>query len=315
MLDALDPLLHYAEKMQSTNLAKRTGLIKACVASALALALAFGSAQSSVATEYVPPPEAFEGLGGWAVIDPRTGIVYGVIVGNWNEEVWQEVKNTRTIDGYMGCPGPCALRFQTRATADGNVAGWHGGQYHIDENGNANVSNDGSVRYNELTGNFEIRNLSGSGTTTEQTLVPAQTSRNPDGQGTSMDINSGIVDIKTTTTIEVAGESATVVAGKGNLTDPNLATTVIIGGLGPNGTILENTFDVSGAQDLQTDIIAILINQGFTVTEVSVDEQSGQESSTEVLDTSSSFVIAILQLTQEIVSFIDSLLGINNQIS
>ena len=80
--------------MQAKKLVKSSGPIKALMASALALALAFGSAQSSVAAEYVPPPEAFEGLGGWAVVDPTTGFVYGVIVGNWNEEVWQEVKNT-----------------------------------------------------------------------------------------------------------------------------------------------------------------------------------------------------------------------------
>jgi len=184
--------------MQSKTLLKSSGAMKAFLASTLALTLAFGSTQSSFAAEYVPPPEAFEGLGGWAVIDPTTGIVYGVIVGDWNEEVWQEVKNTRTIDGYMGCPGPCALRFQTRATADGNVAGWHGTQYHIDENGNATMSNDGSVRFNELTGTFDITNQSGSGVTTQQTLVPSKTSRDANGEGTSMDIHTGIVDIKTT---------------------------------------------------------------------------------------------------------------------
>jgi hypothetical protein len=293
--------------MQSKNLLKSSGAMKAFLASTLALTLAFGSTQSSFAAEYVPPPEAFEGLGGWAVIDPTTGIVYGVIVGDWNEEVWQEVKNTRTIDGYMGCPGPCALRFQTRATADGNVAGWHGSQYHIDENGNATMSNDGSVRFNELTGTFDITNQSGSGVTTQQTLVPSKTSRDANGEGTSMDIHTGIVDIKTTNTIASGSASAKVIATRESLVDPNLKTTVEINGLGP--TVLNYEFDKSGADSLRLGVISILIDQGFTRPETLVDDETGEETQTQVLDTSNSFVNEIIQLTQEILSFIDGLLG------
>jgi hypothetical protein len=293
--------------MQSKNLLKGSGVMKAFLASTLALTLSFGSTQSSFAAEYVPPPEAFEGLGGWAVIDPTTGIVYGVIVGNWNEEVWQEVKNTRTIDGYMGCPGPCALRFQTRATADGNVAGWHGTQYHIDENGNATMSNDGSVRFNELTGTFDIANQSGSGATTQQTLVPSKTSRDANGEGTSMDIHTGIVDIKTTNTIASGSASAKILATRKSLVDPNLTTTLEINGLGP--TVLNYVLDNAGADSVKIGVISILIDQGFTRPETFVDEETGEETQTQVLDTSNSFVNEIIQLTQEIVSFIDGLLG------
>jgi hypothetical protein len=293
--------------MQSKNLLKGSGVMKAFLASTLALTLSFGSTQSSFAAEYVPPPEAFEGLGGWAVIDPTTGIVYGVIVGNWNEEVWQEVKNTRTIDGYMGCPGPCALRFQTRATADGNVAGWHGTQYHIDENGNATMSNDGSVRFNELTGTFDIANQSGSGATTQQTLVPSKTSRDANGEGTSMDIHTGIVDIKTTNTIASGSASAKILATRKSLVDPNLTTTLEINGLGP--TVLNYVLDNAGADSVKIGVISILIDQGFTRPETLVDEETGEETQTQVLDTSNSFVNEIIQLTQEIVSFIDGLLG------
>ena len=291
--------------MQSKNLAKGSGPVKALVASALALGLAFGSAQSSVAAEYVPPPEAFEGLGGWAVVDPRTGFVYGVIVGNWNEEVWQEVKNTRTIDGYMGCPGPCVLRFQTRATADGNVAGWHGTQFNVD----GSYLNDGSVRFNELTGTFEINSQSGSGATTQQTLVPSKTSRDVNGEGTSMDINTGIVETTTSATIEAAGESATVRAIRRKSADSTLEGTVSFNGLGPIGTVTINDFDSLGAKSLESSVISILMYQGFTRTETLVNEESGEETSTQVLDNSNSFVNAILQLGQEVGIFLDSLLG------
>ena len=291
--------------MQQKNLAKSSSPMKALVASALALALAFGSAQSSVAAEYVPPPEAFEGLGGWAVIDPRTGFVYGVIVGNWNEEVWQEVKNTRTIDGYMGCPGPCALRFQTRATADGNVAGWHGTQFHAD----GSYSNDGSVRFNEQTGTFEINSQSGSGATTQQTLVPSKTSRDVNGEGTSMDLNTGIVETTTSATIEASGESATVRAIRRKSADSTLEGTVSFNGLGPIGTVTINDFGSLEAKSLESSVISILMYQGFTRTETLVNEESGEETSTQVLDDSNSFVNAILQLSQEVGIFLDSLLG------
>ena len=291
--------------MQQKKLAKSSSPMKALVASALALALAFGSAQSSVAAEYVPPPEAFEGLGGWAVIDPRTGFVYGVIVGNWNEEVWQEVKNTRTIDGYMGCPGPCALRFQTRATADGNVAGWHGTQFHAD----GSYSNDGSVRFNEQTGTFEINSQSGSGATTQQTLVPSKTSRDVNGEGTSMDLNTGIVETTTSATIEASGESATVRAIKRKSADSTLEGTVSFNGLGPVGTVTINGFGSLEAKSLESSVISILMYQGFTRTETLVNEESGEETSTQVLDDSNSFVNAILQLSQEVGIFLDSLLG------
>jgi hypothetical protein len=290
--------------MQQKNLAKSSSPMKALVASALALALAFGSAQSSVAAEYVPPPEAFEGLGGWAVVDPRTGFVYGVIVGNWNEEVWQEVKNTRTIDGYMGCPGPCVLRFQTRATADGNVAGWHGTQFHAD----GSYSNDGSVRFNEQTGTFEINSQSGSGATTQQTLVPSKTSRDVNGEGTSMDLNTGIVETTTSATIEASGESATVRAIRRKSADSTLEGTVTFNGLGPIGTFTINDFD-SLESNLESSVISILMYQGFTRTETLVNEESGEETSTQVLDDSNSFVNAILQLSQEVGIFLDSLLG------
>ena len=291
--------------MQQKNLAKSSSPMKALVASALALALAFGSAQSSVAAEYVPPPEAFEGLGGWAVIDPRTGFVYGVIVGNWNEEVWQEVKNTRTIDGYMGCPGPCALRFQTRATADGNVAGWHGTQFHVD----GSYSNDGSVRFNEQTGTFEINSQSGSGAKTQQTLVPSKTSRDVNGEGTSMDLNTGIVETTTSATIEASGESATVRAIRRKSADSTLEGTVSFNGLGPVGTVTINGFGSLEAKSLESSVISILMYQGFTRTETLVNEESGEETSTQVLDDSNSFVNAILQLSQEVGIFLDSLLG------
>ena len=309
----------YGEAMKTKKL---SGIQRIAAATSLALLFSFGIAKPSFAEEYVPPPEAFEGVGGWAVIDPTTGIVYGVIVGDWNAETWEEVKNTRTVDGYMGCPAPCALRFQTRATADGNVAGWHGTQTNIDADGNATQTNDGSVRFDQTTGNFQINNQTGD-SSTSQTLVPEKTSRDANGEGRSMDLGTGIVDIRTSKRIVSGSESATVDTYRSDLADTTVDAVIALPGLGSEGTLeyvfgsRENTSlePVSEIGQVRTDLISILMGMGFTKTVETVDEETGEVSSTEALDKSNNFVSAILTVTQEIVDFFSSLLGFMNPFS
>ena len=303
----------YGEGMKTNKL---SGIRRIAAATSLALLFSLGIAQPSFAEEYVPPPEAFEGLGGWAVIDPTTGIVYGVIVGDWNAETWEEVKNTRTVDGYMGCPAPCELRFQTRATADGNVAGWHGTQTNVDADGNATQSNDGSVRFDQSTGNFQINNQTGD-SSSSQTLVPEKTSRDANGEGRSMDLGTGIVDIRTTKRIVSGSESATVDTYRSDLSDTTVDAVIALPGLGSEGTLeyvfgsRENTSlePVSELGQIRTDLISILMGLGFTTTVESVDEETGEESSTEVLDESNAFVGVIMRVTEGITNFLSSLLG------
>jgi hypothetical protein len=295
---------------------KLSGIRRIAAATSLALLFSFGIAQPSFAEEYVPPPEAFEGLGGWAVIDPTTGIVYGVIVGDWNAETWEEVKNTRTVDGFMGCPAPCALRFQTRATADGNVAGWHGTQTNVDADGNATQTNDGSVRFDESTGNFQINNQTGD-SSTSQTLVPEKTSRDANGEGRSMDLGTGIVDIRTSKRIVSGSESATVDTYRSDLADTTVDAVIALPGLGSEGT-LEYVFGsrenaslepVNELGQIRTDLISVLMGMGFSKTVESVDEETGESSATVVLDESNAFVGAIMSVTEGIVDFLSSLLG------
>jgi hypothetical protein len=288
----------------------------AATATAISLLFSFSFAQPSFAEEYVPPPEAFEGPGGWAVIDPTTGIVYGVIVGDWNEETWEEVKNTRTVDGYMGCPAPCELRFQTRATEDGNVAGWHGTQTNIDADGNATQTNDGSVRFDQSSGTFSINNQNGD-TSTSQTLVPEKTARDANGEGRSMDLGTGIVDVRTSKRITSGSESATVDTYRSDLSDTTVDAVIALPGLGSEGN-LEYVFGSRGNTSLEpvnelaqikTDLISILIGMGFTKTVDSTDEETGEVSSIEVLDESNAFVGTIMTVTEGIVDFLSSLLG------
>jgi len=317
LTDVVSP--QYGEGMETNKLSR---IQKIAAATALSLLFSFGVAQPSFAEEYVPPPEAFEGPGGWAVIDPTTGIVYGVIVGDWNAETWEEVKNTRTVDGFMGCPAPCELRFQTRATADGNVAGWHGTQTNVDADGNATQTNDGSVRFDESTGNFQINNQTGD-SSSSQTLVPEKTSRDENGEGRSMDLGTGIVDIRTSKKIVSGSESASVDTYRSDLSDTTVDAVIALPGLGSEGTLeyvfgsRENTSlePVSEIGQVRTDLISILMGMGFTTTVETVDEETGEESSTEVLDESNTFVSAILTVTQGIVDFLSSLLGFMNPVS
>ena len=303
----------YRESMKTNKL---SGIQKVATATALSLLFAFGASPPAFAEEYVPPPEAFEGPGGWAVIDPTTGVVYGVIVGDWNAETWEEVKNTRTVDGYMGCPAPCELRFQTRATADGNVAGWHGTQTNVDSDGNATQTNDGSVRFDQSSGTFSINNQNGD-SSTSQTLVPEKTARDENGEGRSMDLGTGIVDIKTSKRIVAGSESASVDTYRSDIEDTTVDAVIALPGLGLEGNLeyvfgsRENTSlePVNELGQIRTDLISILMGMGFTKTVESVDEETGEESSTEVLDESNAFVGAIMSVTEGIVDFLSSLLG------
>ena len=317
LADVLSP--QYGEAMKTNKL---SGIRRIAAATSLALLFSFGIAQPSFAEEYVPPPEAFEGPGGWAVIDPTTGIVYGVIVGDWNAETWEEVKNTRTVDGFMGCPAPCALRFQTRATADGNVAGWHGTQTNVDADGNATQTNDGSVRFDESTGNFQINNQTGD-SSSSQTLVPEKTARDASGEGRSMDLGTGIVDIRTSKKIVSGSESASVDTYRSNLSDTTVDAVIALPGLGSEGNLeyvfgsRENTSlePVREIGQVRTDLISILMGMGFTKTVETIDEETGEVSSTEVIDESNTFVSAILTVTQGIVDFLSSVLGFMNPVS
>jgi hypothetical protein len=222
----------------------------------------------------------------------------------------------------MGCPAPCELRFQTRATADGNVAGWHGTQTNVDADGNATQTNDGSVRFDQSTGNFQINNQTGD-SSSSQTLVPERTARDANGEGRSMDLGTGIVDIRTSKKIVSGSESASVDTYRSDLSDTTVDAVIALPGLGSEGT-LEYVFGsrensslepVSELGQVRTDLISILMGMGFTKTVETIDEETGEESSAEVLDESNTFVSAILTVTQGIVDFLGSLLGFMNPIS
>lgn len=163
---------------------------------------------------YVPPAEAYEGVGGWAVVDPATGNVHGVIVCTADVCGPSGSFGGKLAGEYMGCTN-CSLRFQTRATSDGNVAGWHGTQTNIDEKGNATQSNDGSVKWNEKDKNFTIANKysdgKGNSVSNKMTLIPEKTAK--DG----VNLGTGLVKIENTIESKEVNDSVSVTTSKENL--------------------------------------------------------------------------------------------------
>ena len=80
-----------------------------------------------------PPTSAQAAVGGFAVVNPETGVVHGVIVGS----IDYFGGNNRTMGHeYMGCPAGCLIIQQSTSDQNGNVAGIHGPNVTYNENRN-----------------------------------------------------------------------------------------------------------------------------------------------------------------------------------
>ena len=151
----------------------------------LSLILTIGCASPAVAEEVVQ-----EEVGGWAVVNPETNQVHGVIVCTesvcGSNGAWAGV-----LPGeYMGCTN-CSLKFQTKATDDGNVAGWHG------EN----------VTYKPEDETFEMtNNYSTDDGDVEQVMVITPSKTASDGK----DLMTGVETKTKLKTKPVNGQTATV---------------------------------------------------------------------------------------------------------
>ena len=256
------------------------------------------------APEYTPPPEAFEGLGGWAAVDSATGEVLTVVVGNVNSMAdWEGMKARMAAAGNGH-----VMRFQTRATPDGNVAGWN------------------NATWDESSGTFRLEQQNGE-TRTRQTIVPSQTSRDSNGEGRTYNIGSGIVDIETTTTKTSGDQSARVSVKTDNLSDTTATVDINYPAWGPDGRKLRYIIDLdalptreayeareepSALDGIVLDVDSVLMEEGYTATETTVDDETGEETETVVLDTSNEFVAAIRSVTDAVVTFLGSLFGLNN---
>jgi hypothetical protein len=208
----------------------------------------------------------------------------------------------------MGCASNCVLRFQTRATDDGNVAGWHGTQTNIDANGNASQTNDGSVKWDDTTKNFTIKNSysdsSKSKVTRTQTLIPEKTAS--DGKN----LHTGIVDINTEyDSSTIAGQRVKGSTKQQNLEDKNSTINVEF----PNWSEGKNfTYDNPNllVENIDSDVDNELNKDGFTT-------DSKEDASDELVEESEDviFVKAIKALTENVKSFFSSLFGFRTEIA
>ena len=155
-------------------------------------------------------------------------------------------------------------------------------------------------------------------TTTRQRLVPSQTSRDENGQGRTYNIGSGIVDIETSTTKRSGDTSGTLRTYRSNTQDPTLDATLNLPDLGESGATFNYELQVraseaserpSALDQIAFDVDSVLMDEGFVTTETTVDEETGEESSANVVDSSSDFVVAIRDVTRAVVDFLSSLLG------
>lgn len=244
---------------------------------------------------YTPPPEALEGVGGWAVVDPNTGNVHGVIVctndvcgpsGSWGGKM--------PVD-FMGCSG-CDLRFQTRATEDGNVAGWHGTQTEIDSDGNISQKNDGSVKWNSSDNTFTIENQGvsedGSKVKRKQKLVPEKTAT--DGKN----LQTGIEDIETTIEVTEEEQKVTLEVTQETLESVESPTEVNY----ENWRRFQYEAVESAEANLANDVEAALVEDGFLVaSEEGSEEVIGEEA---VEEEPVVFVKVVRDLTKRVLEFL-----------
>ena len=81
----------------------------------------------------INPAQAGDAVGGFAVVNPETGVVHGVITGS----IEYFGGNDRTMGSeYMGCPAGCLIVQQSTADQNGNVAGIHGPNVTYNDNRN-----------------------------------------------------------------------------------------------------------------------------------------------------------------------------------
>ena len=248
---------------------------------------------------YEPPAEALNGVGGWAVVDPTTGNVHGVIVATI--DTFRE-RNGVIGHEYMGCASNCVLRFQTRATDDGNVAGWHGTQTNIDANGNASQTNDGSVKWNDSTKNFTIKNSStdsaNSKVTRTQTLIPEKTAT--DGKN----LHTGIVDINTEYESSIiAGQRVKGSTKQQNLDDKNSPISVQFPSWSEGKNLMYENPNLL-VENIEIDVENELKKDGF-------DPATSNDDSEELIEESEDlvFVKAIKTLTENVKVFFSNLFG------
>lgn len=237
---------------------------------------------------YVPPPEASEGVGGWAVVDPDTGNVHGVIVGTIDTYKWVEEQGGMGTS-YMGCHAKCVLRFQTRAQESGNVVGVH-------SQGDTKVTWDGdssnTFSYDHGSENSKV----------SSTLVPEKTML--DGNS----IDTGVVNKRSRTTLKSGVE---IKQTQEDYLDKDVETDILFPEWGVEGKLFPYISELQARNSIESDVDNQLMIEGYTKQETTTTETTNEETGetetstiTEtVIDEENEFVKTIRGWTQSVVNF------------
>lgn len=217
-------------------------------------------AEEAVSVIETPAPLSTE-QGGWAVIDPETNIVHGVIV---CDEAFCGQNGTLggvMPEAYQGCKAGCILRLQTKADENGNVTGLSGHSYSPD----GSVSNDGSVRYNPSDQTYDITKSNADGSIVQKTkLIPSKTFA--DGKN----ISTGFENIKTKSTQIVDNETAVTETIKDNINDTSVSVEVKLSNI-PDKTLGYESVE-SALNNIDSDIDKTIndmsINDGVVISTI-----------------------------------------------
>lgn len=235
--------------------------------------------------EYVPPSEAYDGAGGWGIVNPETGqVVDGVVCttdvcgpnGSWGGVVPEGI----LIDG---CPeSGCVFRFQSKASEDGNVAGYHSDGY-----------ND--VRWNKEDQNFSITDALGRGST----LLPERTEGG---------LLSGIVDIRSKSVTE---KGVVIEQIQEDYLDEEIETKVLFPEWVGGGKMFLYRSALEAGMNIESDVDNELFLEGYTTEETNtlefIDEET-EKLTTEtitktVIDEESIFVKTVRVWTESVINF------------
>jgi hypothetical protein len=101
--------------------------------------------------------------GGYAVVDPLTGIVHGIIVADSSDPF-----NNGGImpESYNGCPAGCKIVQQSTSDNSGNVFGIHGNNVYYKENTQTFILDNGPKSTTDVVSSF-----TDNGITTETEIV------------------------------------------------------------------------------------------------------------------------------------------------
>jgi hypothetical protein len=110
-------------------------------------------------------PSSFaDNNGGYAVVNPETGVVHGVIVASSSDPFGNG--GVMPME-YMGCPSGCLIVQQSTADKNGNVGGIHGPNVTYDQNRNVFQVTESDITQNQTV----IESTSGTSSIETEILV------------------------------------------------------------------------------------------------------------------------------------------------